>query len=164
MLIREPSFIFAFSFVVSAIFKTAKPAQGGAFVAYAVGFGLFALDVGVGTPASLQWPLLLICFVAGPVGILQFLLQEQWGGGLTTGTLLAGETPLLAVWCVLLLDVVLAVGLARYIDRLDHGVRRHVQDIRHVGRLAWRMLVMIAIDTGCMNCGMAVRHAIVPRR
>ena len=113
----------AASFVISAIFKTAKPAQGGAFLAYASGFGLFALSVGVGTPAALQWPLLLDVFVAGPTGVLQFLLQEQWGGGMTFATLTDGETPLLAVWLFLLLDTLLYIALARYIEEVRHKGR-----------------------------------------
>ena len=114
----------AAGFVVSSVMATAKPSQGAATLMYMAGFGLFAVNLACGRPALLEHLLCLICFVAGPVGVLNFLDGAVAGAPLTLSNLADGQTPLLAVWAYLLFDAGVCVLLAWYLEQVRFGGER----------------------------------------
>jgi hypothetical protein len=114
----------AAGFVVSSVMATAKPSQGAATLLYMAGFGLFAVNLACGRPALLEHLLCLICFVAGPVGVLNFVDGAVAGAPLTFESLTDGQTPLLAVWAYLLFDAGVYVLLAWYLEQVRFGGAR----------------------------------------
>ena len=113
----------AASFVVSSVMASARPSQGVATLFYLLGLGLFALNNALSRPPALERLLCLVPFVAGPVGILNFLQGAFEAVPLTSAQLLHGQTPLLFVWGYLVVDTALCISLAWYLEQVRFGGR-----------------------------------------
>jgi hypothetical protein len=98
-------------------------------VRYMLGLGLYALLVALDHPPALEHALCLICFVAGPVGIRNFLDGAFHAKPLTLARITVGQTPLLAAWGYLLLDMVIMIFLA-YLHAAAHTRDTRVASIR----------------------------------
>ena len=131
-------FVFAavgFALVIASLIRKPRTAQGVVVLGHLSSFGLFAINVAIlqRKSAFFEYLLCLNCFVAGSIGILDFTSAAFNGRpvdifGVADGFVGSlephdAQTPLIMVWIFLVVDAILYVGLAHYIEEVTHGGR-----------------------------------------